>query len=157
MGGKRQGTTKRNRSSKLPRAPELGLERGGSGGNRTERSGNSNAQVCYLICIASIIYCLTNLTYFKCLSIPLIRLCFFRSAYMILFYLYIINVLVIFLAAAHSYLFLCLRLSTECLVSASELDNLYNRNVLRDVDNYDDVGFRFIQRLQKRTYKHNEC
>ena len=25
-----------------------------------------------------------------------------------------------FLAAAHSYLFLCLRLSTECLVSASE-------------------------------------
>ena len=40
---------------------------------------------------------------------------------MILFYLYIINLLVMFLAAAHSYLFLCnLRLSTERLVSASE-------------------------------------
>ena len=39
---------------------------------------------------------------------------------MILFYLYIINFLVMFLAAAQSYLFLCLRLSTECLVSASE-------------------------------------
>ena len=77
--------------------------------------------VCYLIFIASIIYCLTNLTYFNCLSIPLIRLWFFlRSAYMIFFNLYIINFLVMFLAAAHSYLFLCLRLSTECLVSASE-------------------------------------
>ena len=43
--------------------------------------------VCYLIFIASIIYCLTNLAYFNCLSIPLIRLCgFLRSAYMILFY-----------------------------------------------------------------------
>ncbi len=31
-----------------------------------------------------------------------------------------INFLVMFLAAAHSYLFLCLRLSTECLVSATE-------------------------------------
>ena len=71
--------------------------------------------VCYLIFIASIIYCLTNLTYFNCLSIL-----FFRSAYMILFYLYIMNFFVMFLAAAHSYLFLCLRLSNECLVSASE-------------------------------------
>ena len=34
--------------------------------------------------------------------------------------LYIINYLVMFLAAVHSYLFLCLLLSTECLVSASE-------------------------------------
>ena len=57
---------------------------------------------------------------------------------MILFYLYIINFLVMFLAAAHSYLFLCLRLSTECLVSASEqvfnpdewrgINALYNNN-----------------------------
>ena len=39
---------------------------------------------------------------------------------MILFYLYIINFVVMFLAVAHGYLFLCLRLSTECLVSASE-------------------------------------
>ena len=39
---------------------------------------------------------------------------------MILFILYIINYLVMFLAAANSYLFLCLLLSTECLISASE-------------------------------------
>ena len=39
---------------------------------------------------------------------------------MIFLILYIINYLVMFLAAAHSYLFLCLLLSTECLVSASE-------------------------------------
>ena len=40
---------------------------------------------------------------------------------MILFYfVYIINYLVMSLAAAHSYLFLCLLLCTECLVSASE-------------------------------------
>ena len=28
----------------MPRAPALGSERGGRGGDRTERSGNSNAQ-----------------------------------------------------------------------------------------------------------------
>ena len=44
MGGKLQGAAERKRSSKLPRAPELGQERGGSGGDRTGRSGNSNAQ-----------------------------------------------------------------------------------------------------------------
>ena len=44
MGGKLQGAAERKRSSKLPRAPELGWERGGSGGDRTGRSGSSNAQ-----------------------------------------------------------------------------------------------------------------
>ena len=44
MGGILQGATERKRSSKLPRAPELGLERDGYGGDRTGRSGNSNAQ-----------------------------------------------------------------------------------------------------------------
>ena len=44
MGGILQGGTERNRSIKLPRAPELGKERGRSGGDRTGRSGNSNAQ-----------------------------------------------------------------------------------------------------------------
>ena len=44
MGGKRQGAAERRRSSKLHRAPELSQERGRSGGDRTGRSGNSNAQ-----------------------------------------------------------------------------------------------------------------
>ena len=39
---------------------------------------------------------------------------------MILFYFFIINCLVMFVAVAHSYLFLCLLLCTECLVSVSE-------------------------------------
>ena len=43
MGGKLQLAAERKRSSKLPRAPELGQERGGSGGDRKGRSGNSNA------------------------------------------------------------------------------------------------------------------
>ena len=38
------GLTERRRSSKLPRTPELGRERGGSGGDKSGRSGNSNAQ-----------------------------------------------------------------------------------------------------------------
>ena len=44
MGGKLHGAAERKRSSKLPRAPELGQERGGNGGDRTGRSGNSDAQ-----------------------------------------------------------------------------------------------------------------
>ena len=44
MGGILQGAAARRRSRKLPRAPELGWERGGSGGHRTGRSGNSNVQ-----------------------------------------------------------------------------------------------------------------
>ena len=44
MGGKRQGAAERRRSSRLHRAPELSQERGRSGGDRTGRSGNSNAQ-----------------------------------------------------------------------------------------------------------------
>ena len=44
MGDKLQGATEQKRSSKLHRPPELGYERGGSGGDRTGRSGNSNAQ-----------------------------------------------------------------------------------------------------------------
>ena len=44
MGGILQGATERKMSSKLHRALELGLERGGSGGDRTGRSGNSNAK-----------------------------------------------------------------------------------------------------------------
>ena len=44
MGGILQGSTEWNMSSKLPRAPELGSERGGSGGDMTGRSGNSIAQ-----------------------------------------------------------------------------------------------------------------
>ena len=44
MGGKLQLAAERKRSSKLPRAPELDYESGGSGGDRTGRSGNSNVQ-----------------------------------------------------------------------------------------------------------------
>ena len=43
MGGIRQGATEWKMRSKLPRAPELGSERGGRGGGRTGRNGNSNA------------------------------------------------------------------------------------------------------------------
>ena len=42
MGGKLQGAAVR-RSSKLTRDPDLAYQRGGSGGDRTEISGNSNA------------------------------------------------------------------------------------------------------------------
>ena len=38
-----QGAVERKRSSKLPRASELGSGRGGRGGERTGRSGISNA------------------------------------------------------------------------------------------------------------------
>ena len=43
MGGKLQGAAVRRRSSKLTRDPDLAYQRGGSGGDRTEISGNSNA------------------------------------------------------------------------------------------------------------------
>ena len=44
MSGKLQGAAERKWSSKLPRAPELGQERGGSGGDKTGRSANRSAQ-----------------------------------------------------------------------------------------------------------------
>ena len=55
--------------------------------------------------IASIIYCLTNLTFFKLfINSTYMTMVFLRSAYMFLFYF------------VYNNLFLC----TECLVSASE-------------------------------------
>ena len=44
MGGILQGAAERKMINMLHRAPELGSERGGRGGDRTERSGISNGQ-----------------------------------------------------------------------------------------------------------------
>ena len=45
MGDKLQGAAERKMIRKLPRAPDLGKERGGSGGDRTGRRGNSNEKL----------------------------------------------------------------------------------------------------------------